>query len=800
MLALACVLAAGVASIAQAEVSTPRIEWGPWHALLPFDHPDGGKNIAEPTPVEEDLRRMRPGEPGPDLTRTYKGEGGLVLAWREVPASAASGPNPSLPIVDLLALLPEKAPASARLNSIAYLYRKISVDAPIRLAARCGSDDGMRLWLNGKLTVDSDLLRACDPYSDELPLDLVRGDNHVLVKVDNANGPWSFQIVIPTKLKPEERLAAQAEINKAIDRGMEFLLGAQQRDGSWAFMNGEYPSGQTALSLYALIKSGLPPQHHAIRCGLAYLIAHPPHRVYSAACALMALSALPGDEHIEWMRDIAGELQSWYGDGWAYPEGDKDLSNTQYAALGLWAAQRKGVAVPPNVWRELLSDVIGFRNKDGGFAYHASLPPTGAMTAAGVSVLTIALDSLGEGGTKAVPARSAADEAIAGGMRWLAQHFVVGRNPNVAPDAASESRWALYFLYGLERVGALRKLDQIGDHDWYWEGARFLVQRQGTLGQWSTNYAEDEFNTCMALLFLSRATASAVTGEERKSGTHDKLYTTDDAKAEVFLRARGDSPVALWLGGFSSATQQRYGWTEGVVQGLRVERVEYLVDGAVAQTVFCNPERSWSDDRYAAQQSFSMPGAHTVAIRVHLLDPAPPGSSSAVVESPPVSVEIDQVTAPWMLEYTEDDLRNLVRPREVQATVSSAPASNPATFTVDGLQGTAWICDTKDAAPTLTLTFEHALKVSHVVLSPVIGSRAHLGEYDRATEVELRVNRQTAAIRATCDPDERKKTVIALPKAMQLRHLEIRIVARVAGTKVPGAAGFAEVELQLRSR
>src|SRR6185503_20855346 len=113
----------------------------------------------------------------------------------------------------------------------------------------------------------------------------------------------------------------------------------------------------------------------------------------------------------------------------------------------------------------------------------------------------------------------------------------------------------------------------------------------------------------------------------------------------------GDSPVALWLGGFSSAIQQRYGWTEGVAQGLRVASVEYLVDGAVAQTVKGDPERSWSDDRYAAQQSFSMPGPHTIAIRVHLLDPAPPGSSSAVVESPPVSVEIDQVTAPWMLEY-----------------------------------------------------------------------------------------------------------------------------------------------------
>ncbi len=52
----------------------------------------------------------------------------------------------------------------------------------------------------------------------------------------------------------------RASIDEAIDRGVEYLLACQLRDGSWAEYSEHFGSGQTALSLYALLKSGVSPR------------------------------------------------------------------------------------------------------------------------------------------------------------------------------------------------------------------------------------------------------------------------------------------------------------------------------------------------------------------------------------------------------------------------------------------------------------------------------------------------------------------------------------------------------------
>jgi squalene cyclase len=66
----------------------------------------------------------------------------------------------------------------------------------------------------------------------------------------------------------------QPEIDLAIDQGVAWLIENQLRDGSWAYHTTQYPTGQTALSVYTLLKSGLPTSHPAVARGLHFLKGH----------------------------------------------------------------------------------------------------------------------------------------------------------------------------------------------------------------------------------------------------------------------------------------------------------------------------------------------------------------------------------------------------------------------------------------------------------------------------------------------------------------------------------------------
>ena len=62
---------------------------------------------------------------------------------------------------------------------------------------RCGSDDGIRIWLNGKLVHDHEVRRGFNPDSDKVPIHLKAGRNCILVKIDNYRAGWGFGVAIP---------------------------------------------------------------------------------------------------------------------------------------------------------------------------------------------------------------------------------------------------------------------------------------------------------------------------------------------------------------------------------------------------------------------------------------------------------------------------------------------------------------------------------------------------------------------------------------------------------------------------
>jgi len=63
-------------------------------------------------------------------------------------------------------------------------------DQPVRL--ELGSDDGIKVWLNGKLVHDHWTTRPCRPGEDVAKADLKKGKNVLLLKVTNEGSHWAF--------------------------------------------------------------------------------------------------------------------------------------------------------------------------------------------------------------------------------------------------------------------------------------------------------------------------------------------------------------------------------------------------------------------------------------------------------------------------------------------------------------------------------------------------------------------------------------------------------------------------------
>ena len=142
------------------------------------------------------------------------------------------------------------------------------------------------------------------------------------------------------------------QVNRAVERGVEWLRKRQHPDGSFEGPYArEFPAGQAALAAYALAKSLVPADDPAIQRAVAFVRSRPIVKTYEAAAAILALDALKDPAQDEWIRGAARWLEGHVDakEGvWSYPFGatrdhyKTDLSNTQFAALGLWVAEAHG--------------------------------------------------------------------------------------------------------------------------------------------------------------------------------------------------------------------------------------------------------------------------------------------------------------------------------------------------------------------------------------------------------------------------------------------------------------------------
>jgi hypothetical protein len=143
-----------------------------WHIVGPFGDAPGKISLDLKTAVEEEFTR--------------RGDGSVDLKkWKAVTAARKNG------AVNLLKEL------GAHQWCVAYGYAEIESIHPRETILKCGSDDGIKIWLNGKPIHVHEIQRGYAPGSDEVPIYLKAGINRLLVKCDNYLGKWAFGVAIP---------------------------------------------------------------------------------------------------------------------------------------------------------------------------------------------------------------------------------------------------------------------------------------------------------------------------------------------------------------------------------------------------------------------------------------------------------------------------------------------------------------------------------------------------------------------------------------------------------------------------
>ena len=77
-------------------------------------------------------------------------------------------------------------------NSANYLAKEIKVTNDMELPISLGSDDGIKVFLNGKTVLAKNIGRGAAPDQDQVVLKLKKGKNNLLLKIHNGGGPSGF--------------------------------------------------------------------------------------------------------------------------------------------------------------------------------------------------------------------------------------------------------------------------------------------------------------------------------------------------------------------------------------------------------------------------------------------------------------------------------------------------------------------------------------------------------------------------------------------------------------------------------
>ena len=336
-------------------------------------------------------------------------------------------------------------------------------------------------------------------------------------------------VLVPSFPQTARAEVDPASVQRAIDRGVAYLRKSQNQRGGWNEF-GSQSCGLSALCTLALLNCGVEQDDPAIASAMRYLRGFTPQETYSVALQTLVFCQLGSARDVQKIRDNVNWLASKQirnGErvgGWNYGTiGAGDPSNSQFAVLALGAAKDRGIEVDPAVFQRALGYWV--KRQRRGWTYHGGGAPSGSMTCAGIASIVIARSGLQgqssriEGDTlRCCGGTDSNNDPVEIGLSWLGNAFSVNRNPGSGSDMTQ-----FYYLYALERVGRLSGRRFIGGHDWYREGAEWLLQQQdGFQGFWGGKGQMGEGNrdvtTSFALLFLSKGKRQVVVSRLKHQG------------------------------------------------------------------------------------------------------------------------------------------------------------------------------------------------------------------------------------------------------------------------------------------
>lgn len=675
--------------------------------------------------------------------------------------------------------------------------------------------------------------------------------------------------------------ALQPKINEAIEKGCQYLMTIQNRDGSWsehatAGHAGNHHLGITGLCLYTLIKSDVPLDHPSVKKALLYIqqavpnlprispggtTVLPPREkqevpvklTYDAGILLMCFhAALTHTEdkalktyYLNCMQAVMEELNGGQNTGgiWSYPCGKErkkggggDLSNTQYAALGYRAALDMKLKPPAAAleelykgtskhqetlqWEEWPKELLAFiaeREKAKGekpatgsigtqavpikpqkkgmpvagiWYAGTEAKPTHSMTTAGVAILAVCQQGLKDQGKLKDEMDKDMTDRVEAGYFWLDKNFAVNGN--------------YYYMYGLERVGSILRRSYIGKHPWYLEGADFITKHQGANGSWS-----GEPNTCFAILFLRRATRIS-TGESRERVARGGGRSIrPDMESDVQLTGEGLPVMDVWISGFSEKVKQAY-VADAINPGIRVAKVEYIVDGKITE-VKGKPGKAWeAADKYPAELKIEGRGKHAVSAKVYVVRPDAPKNADGPVdalEAKAQTLDVQFVEPEWTERQARHRQLNLiVKQAEAKKPPVAKTSSNHSVGetrfegkdAVDGYSATYWSCKADDKEPKITIELKEPINARTVMFCQLNRrlDYADADTFDRIKKVMLTLNNDPP-IEVTLAPDDFAPTYFKLPKQVGIKKIEVKILDRdPAKGASKGQAGFTEIGLE----
>jgi len=139
-----------------------------WWLIGPFDNTNGN-GLTTSFPPESEF----------DISKIYKGIETQEVKWKRYN-------NKESGYIDLTKVFHPSE------NGVVYAARIFNMNKAKSMKIGVGSNDGVRMWLNGKLVLDQKVMRKAEPNQEILTLPFKKGENSVLIKIDQFGGGWGF--------------------------------------------------------------------------------------------------------------------------------------------------------------------------------------------------------------------------------------------------------------------------------------------------------------------------------------------------------------------------------------------------------------------------------------------------------------------------------------------------------------------------------------------------------------------------------------------------------------------------------